>query len=547
MDYGLDDQSVLHSINSRWKKDRLEDPMMFDCKDRCASRVCSLYSHHHLLCRYLYHQRYIQHLEMTAMSDTSLATAQLFKTILSCNWQGVIQQIQADPSLTKIESSDGILPLHAVCNAPLRAPLKLIKMMLAVHPGAAQVKCGKEDRLPIHILLATTSSPFLPTNVPPPEDVVSALIELYPGAARVHDAKNQLPIHLACQITGVSEKVLTFILSTYPEGAYVRDLYGKYPLDYATTNKDIPTRKVALAALDRGTLYASISKMASLRLSQENESKTRSMEEVYKKKLSKTESHAKEERAKLIAQLDSMTKQLKEEKESKQALREEKEKMAIEKDQAVSRAIQFERAHHAKLEDKLRSDLADVQLKNMDMLDDLESTQGNLDTSKGTEKKHVDEIDALKHKLSETNTTLDGAKHIQFILQDELKAVKKELATAFNVVKQKSTLICHLEQSLGNTKSSVLHLIKDHERMQANMEKQKENLGIFINAQIGAERDAKTSLGKMNLLVDAIGMSQRVSTLERDLEEAKIDVLLSMPVKEVHEERLLELLASKGQ
>lgn len=466
------------------------------------------------------------------MSDTPLATTQLFKAIHACNWQAVIQQIQADPSLAKIQSSDGFLPLHAACNAPLRAPLKLVKMLLSAHPTAAQTKCGKEDRLPIHILLATTATPYIPYT-PPSEDVVSALMELYPGSARVPDANNQLPVHLACSISGVSEKVLTFILSTYPEGAYVRDFHGKYPLDYATTNQDLPARKLALAALDRGTLYASISKMTSLRLSKENESKTRSMEEDYEKKLNKMESHAKEERAKLL----SITKQLKEEKETNEALRDEKEKMVIEKEQAVARTIQFERARYAKLEEQLRSDLADVQLKNMDLLDQVESTQGDLDTSKETEEKQLGEIDALKHMLSETNDKLDGTENELHKTQEQLKTVQGELTAASNVIKQKSDRIVHLEQSLDNAKSSVLHLIQEHECAQAHMEKQKEYLGIFISQQINAEKEAKTSLLKMSLLVDAIDVSQR---MEEKLSEegATNDVdVLSTPVKEVFEEK----------
>ena len=349
---------------------------------------------------------------------------------------------------------------------------------------------------------------------------MSALIDLYPGAARVPDAGNQLPIHLACQVTGISEAALTFILSTYPEGAYARDFHGRYPLDYATANKDIPTRKLALAALDRGTLYASISKMTSLRLSKENDSKTRSMEEIYEKKLSKVESHAKEERAKLIGQLDDMKKQLKEEKERNKILLQEKEKILVEKDQAVARAIQFERARYAKLEDKLRSELAEVQLKNMDLLDQLMLTQGALDASKETEERQAEEIGVLKQSLSESNSKVEVSKADLKTVHDELNAVKTELDAASNVVDQKSTRISHLEQSLENTKSSVLHLIQEHERMQANMEKQKESLGIFISQQINAEKDARTSLLNMSLLVDAIDVSQRDPTTEGTLDEA---------------------------
>ena len=468
----------------------------------------------------------------------SLSSIQLYSAIAASNWQAVIKQLQDDPSLAKIASSaygDEFLPLHAVCVATFQtAPLRLFKMLLLANPAAAQVKAGAHDRLPIHHLLASS----IRTGVPPSEEAVSALIEVYPGAARVPDANNDLPIHLACQVIGVSDKVLTFILSTYPEGAYLRDYHGKYPLDYATSNKDINTKKVALAALDRGTLYASISKMTSKRLSQENESKTRSIEEVYEKKLNKMEHHSKEERAKLKAQLDAMTKQFEEEKKRTQSLRDEKEQILIEKDQAVARAVQFEKAHHAKLEQKIRSELADVQLKNMDMLDQLESTQVDLDTSKEMEEMHTDKIDFLNQTLSQTNKTLDDTKEELNKTQVEMKGVQDELASAMNVIKEKSAVISHLEQCLRDAKSSVLHLIQDHERMQADMEKQKESLGVFISQQISAEKDAKTSLLKMSLLVDAINVAEG---------EAKVNVP-SVSAKEVQTEAMpCEEVATEGQ
>lgn len=456
------------------------------------------------------------------MSDTPLAAAQLFKSINLCHWQVVMQQIQADPSLAKLtDDASGLYPLHAICAASRFSapPLRIIKMLLAANPAAAQIKSGQDDRLPIHYLLAGA----ITEGGAPSEAIVSALIELYPGGARVPDANNQLPIHLACQATAVSDKVLTFILSTYPEGAYARDFYGKYPLDYATSNKDITTKKVALAALDRGTLYASISKMTTQRLSQENESKARSIEEVYEKKLSKMECHAKEERAKLKVQLDGMLKQLKEEKETNQALREEKELILIEKDQAVAQAIRFERDRSTKLEEELRSDLADVQLKNMDMLDQLESTQCNLDISKETEEKLVGEIETLKVKSFETNKTLEHMKNELDMTQEKVKVVQDNFVAALNVIEEKSARIYHLEQSLRAAKSSVLHLIEEHERMQENMEKQKETLGVFISQQIGAEKDSKTSLLKMSLLVDAISVA----------EQATVDVPIKTTVKEV--------------
>ena len=154
------------------------------------------------------------------------------------DWQAVIQQIRADPSLAKVDK-EGILPLHAACGAG--APIDAIKMLLEIYPEAAQAKCGK-GYLPIDYHLALV-------NESPSEDIVSALMELYPGAAAVADDNNQLPIHLACMATGVSKHIFTMLLRAYPGGAYVCDIEGFYPVDYANTNKDAATRKVALEAL----------------------------------------------------------------------------------------------------------------------------------------------------------------------------------------------------------------------------------------------------------------------------------------------------------
>jgi hypothetical protein len=111
-----------------------------------------------------------------------------------------------------------------------------------------QTKGGSQDRLPLHFLLAATTVPS--------DNVVTTLVEAYPGACCVLDKGGNLPIHIACQAAHVPDKVFTLILSMYPEGAYARNLGGMYPLHLAASNRDMETKKIALAALDRGTLYA---------------------------------------------------------------------------------------------------------------------------------------------------------------------------------------------------------------------------------------------------------------------------------------------------
>jgi hypothetical protein len=172
------------------------------------------------------------------------------------NWQAVLNQIRADPSLAKI-AVDGVLPLHAACGDG--ASIDVIKFLLEEYPEAAQAKCDK-GYLPIfwHLELNTKS---------PSEQVLLALLEAYPGAAAVVNPQNQLPIHLACKAHGMSEKIFATLLCANPEGAYVCDDNGKYPVDYAAANDDTATREVALSSLradniQHETLFKKSSKSA---------------------------------------------------------------------------------------------------------------------------------------------------------------------------------------------------------------------------------------------------------------------------------------------
>ena len=154
------------------------------------------------------------------------------------DWDDVMEQIKYNPSLAKVDV-DGILPLHAACGAG--APIDTIKLLIDMYPAAAQAKCGK-GYLPIfyHLALITES---------PSEDVISTLLDAYPGSAAVVDPDNQLPIHLACKAKGVSEKIFTMLLVDHPNGAFECDADGKFPVDYATANTDAATKETALSAL----------------------------------------------------------------------------------------------------------------------------------------------------------------------------------------------------------------------------------------------------------------------------------------------------------
>jgi hypothetical protein len=133
-----------------------------------------------------------------------------------------------------------------------------------------------------------------------------------------------------------------------------------YPLHLAASNKDMDTKKIALAALDRGTLYFSISKMASLRLSGEHDSQIKATKERQAEKLNTMEARGKEERAKLTTRIDGLATQLKYEREVNSALREDSKTADMQHGEKLALAVKNERANASDMENRLRSELAEV-------------------------------------------------------------------------------------------------------------------------------------------------------------------------------------------
>ena len=278
----------------------------------------------------------------------------LVKLCREKRWQAVIDHVRAHPSDVKAAVAAGggadLPPLHIACQGG--APIQVIKLLLAANASALQTKGGSQDRLPLHFHLAATTVPS--------DNVVTTLVEAYPGACRVPDKGGNLPIHIACQAANVPDKVFTSILSMYPEGAYARNLGGMYPLHLAASNKDMDTKKIALAALDRGTLYAAISKMASIRLSGEHDSQIKATEERQAEKLNTMEARGKEERAKLTTRIDGLATQLKYEREVNSALREDSKTADMQHGEKLALAVKNERAKASDMENRLRSELAEV-------------------------------------------------------------------------------------------------------------------------------------------------------------------------------------------
>lgn len=379
-------------------------------------------------------------------------------------WKAVIDHVRAHPSdvwakTVAVAGSITLPPLHIACQES--APIQVIKSLIAANPAALQTTSGSQDRLPMHHLLATKS--FLADNV------VAALVEAYPDACRIADKGGNLPIHLACQALHVTETIFMSILAVYPEGAYARTSSGMYPLHLASSNTDLNTKKTALAALDKGTLYASISKMTSIRLTKEHEAQIKSMAVIEADTIKKTESQAKEERDKLKSQVENLTAQLNIEKNNNVKLRDELKVVNTQHEKKVALVVQKEQANAFVIESQLRSDLAEVQLQNMDFLDQTEVVQADLNAS-----------NAMAETLANINNELQLKMEDAVTKMAELERTNEQLVSIQAASAVKSEYILQLEASLKNARTCVLSFAREQERLKSAMSAQKEALADLL-------------------------------------------------------------------
>lgn len=363
------------------------------------------------------------------------------------------------------------LPLHVAC--AVGAPIGVIKSLVAAFSAATQIK-NDSGRLPLHCLFLHRC---------PSLNVLSAIIEAYPAASHIADGTGKLPIHYACEQTNVTDDSFTILLSTYPEGAYARDHSGRFPINYATSNSDPNTKKCALAALDRGTLFASISKMTSNRIKDEQQVKISAMEESYVKKMSGMEDRAKEERGRLKSEIDGLKSQLKEATESNQVMTQELNAATQKRNDAVNMAIETERAKASELEEKLRMELADVQLKNMDLVDQLETVLSDLDNSNALNESKSADIDDLKKQIDDA---------------------QQKIASLEDAGTKKDQYISDLEQSLVKAQEAVMTLASKQEEMHKSMMNQKDVLNSILSAHNTTAGEACGLFVNMITLADDI-------------------------------------------
>jgi len=93
-----------------------------------------------------------------------------------------------------------------------------------------------------------------------PEDVIEALLNSFPNAAKAKDDQGMLPLHLAFR-NGASAEIVNMLLLAFPDSVEIPDRKGRVPLALANSSSS-PNRDLYIEALEKGTSHYSVTALA---------------------------------------------------------------------------------------------------------------------------------------------------------------------------------------------------------------------------------------------------------------------------------------------
>lgn len=146
------------------------------------------------------------------------------------------------------------LPLHFVFDVDLpenlpqakrrdamsQKQVDLVFALLKENPLATAQK-DKFGRLPLHLALITP--------VPPPANIVSTMVKLYPRSARIKGLQGLTPLHMAVSYPMTSLDNVKVILEAYPEAVEVQDDDSSLPIHAAAWGGDFPESRAVIELL----------------------------------------------------------------------------------------------------------------------------------------------------------------------------------------------------------------------------------------------------------------------------------------------------------
>ena len=161
--------------------------------------------------------------------------------------------IDAYPESLRIESGDGLLPIHQACEGKrddTADTTDTIQYMLELDSELINAE-NSEGYLPIHCAAMNGKT-----------ESIELMLKFDPDSASKenNNVHRQLPLHLACvhDTNGSNLSSIQVLYDAYPEAIFARDEYGDTPLDDARSNRNqqaISTNTTCICPL--GAIYDS--------------------------------------------------------------------------------------------------------------------------------------------------------------------------------------------------------------------------------------------------------------------------------------------------
>lgn len=161
----------------------------------------------------------------------------LFLYLQEKNWKSALEKVKKCPRLARqtvsiagFYDAKSVTKVNAVQMACAhRAPVEVIVTLHGINSKLISQHDPKYNRNALHIAVLKKA----------PSNVVAALLEACPKAAKTQDKFGKLPIHYACKDQANGSDSIRYLLNAHPESASVIDIDGCLPLHIACQN-DLP-------------------------------------------------------------------------------------------------------------------------------------------------------------------------------------------------------------------------------------------------------------------------------------------------------------------
>jgi len=299
---------------------------------------------------------------------SSAQSARLIKLVADKDWETLLYCVLKEPHTASVKftenetnsSSAGNLVLHEVCKK--NPPKDIFDALIEANEEAVKTK-GNSGFYPLHYACAYGAS----------SELIRTLHSKFPGAASVKDEEEGvLPLHLACMAGCNKEEVFMCLLSSYPEGAKIRDDFGKLPLDYAKNIQSDSYRKTAIDCLKRAKWFEKAAKFSKESTEVEFHERIKGyeqaqvqhlkmIEEVHKKEVSNLEEGLETEKHESLKRKDALDELDKHMQEMTDKFRERTE--SLEKSMKVKNRKLQEQVEMAKEETSKIQNVFDIKIK----------------------------------------------------------------------------------------------------------------------------------------------------------------------------------------